>query len=78
MRLPWFPWLRRSMCMVALYAMCGSPWEAWRTNRGALAKRRTFSAELGDAQPLQHNGFKIELAARTITAVLSELSEAQA
>jgi len=31
-------------------------------------------AELADAQPLIHNGFKVELAKRTIVAVLAELT----
>ena len=35
-------------------------------------------AELADAAPLRDNGFKIELAQRTITAVLGDLSGAGA
>jgi xanthine dehydrogenase YagS FAD-binding subunit len=70
---------------LALGGVAHKPWRARKAEdflRGQPAQRANFraaaEAELCDAQPLQHNGFKIELAARTITAVLSELSEAQA
>jgi xanthine dehydrogenase YagS FAD-binding subunit len=70
---------------LALGGVAHKPWRARKAEdflRGQPAQQANFraaaEAELGDAQPLQHNGFKIELAARTITAVLSELSEAQA
>jgi xanthine dehydrogenase YagS FAD-binding subunit len=70
---------------VALGGVAHKPWRARKAEaflRGQPAQQANFraaaEAELGDAQPLQHNGFKIELAARTITAVLNELSEAQA
>ncbi len=38
------------------------------------AFRAAAEAELADAAPLRDNGFKIELATRTITAVLAELA----
>ena len=70
---------------LALGGVAHKPWRARRAEdflRGQPAQQANFraaaEAELGDVQPLQHNGFKIELAVRTITAVLSELSEAQA
>ena len=37
--------------------------------------RAAAEAELAEAKPLRDNAFKIELAARTITAVLQELAE---
>ena len=36
--------------------------------------RAAAEAELAAARPLTHNGFKIELATRTIVAVLGELA----
>jgi xanthine dehydrogenase YagS FAD-binding subunit len=57
------------------------PWRAWRAEealRGRPASADSFraaaEAELADAQPLSGNGFKVELAKRTITAVLGELA----
>ena len=38
--------------------------------------RRAAEAELAAARPLRDNGFKVELAKRTIVAVLSQLAEA--
>lgn len=70
---------------LALGGVAHKPWRALKAEaflRGQPAQQANFraasEAELAGAQPLQHNGFKIELAARTITAVLTELSEAQA
>jgi xanthine dehydrogenase YagS FAD-binding subunit len=70
---------------LALGGVAHKPWRARKAEaalRGQPAQAVNFRAaaetELADAQPLQHNGFKIELAARTITSVLAELSEAQA
>ena len=40
--------------------------------------RAAAEAELADARPLRDNGFKIELATRTIIAVLGELTGGQA
>jgi xanthine dehydrogenase YagS FAD-binding subunit len=36
--------------------------------------RRASEAELAAARPLRDNGFKVELAKRTIVAVLSQLA----
>jgi xanthine dehydrogenase YagS FAD-binding subunit len=70
---------------LALGGVAHKPWRARKAEdflRGRPAEEANFraaaEAELADAQPLQHNGFKIELAARTVTAVLTELSEVQA
>ncbi|HZZ40510.1 MAG TPA: xanthine dehydrogenase family protein subunit M [Acidobacteriaceae bacterium] len=70
---------------LALGGVAHKPWRARKAEaalRGQPAQETTFraaaEAELADARPLQHNGFKVELAVRTIAAVLAELSEAQA
>lgn len=70
---------------LALGGVAHKPWRARKAEaalRGLPARQSSFraaaEAELADAQPLLHNNFKIELAARTISAVLTELSEAQA
>ncbi len=46
--------------------------------RGGPATAAAFTAaaraELADAQPLRDNGFKVELATRTIAAVLADLA----
>ena len=70
-------------------ATCGWRWAAWRTSRGAPMRRkaslrgrrpsealfrRAAEAELAAARPLSDNGFKVELARRTIVAVLSQLA----
>lgn len=69
---------------IALGGVAHKPWRAHKAEaalRGQSAREASFRAaaevELADAVPLQHNGFKIELAARAVTAVLTELSEAQ-
>ena len=66
---------------IALGGVAHKPWRASKIEaalKGQPATQGNFraaaQAELAPAKPLQHNGFKIELAARTITAVLSELS----
>jgi xanthine dehydrogenase YagS FAD-binding subunit len=66
---------------LALGGVAHKPWRAWRSEqvlRGAAANSETFlaaaDAELADARPLKHNGFKIELARRSIVAVLTELA----
>jgi xanthine dehydrogenase YagS FAD-binding subunit len=66
---------------LALGGVAHRPWratkaEALLTGGPATAEafRSAARAELSDARPLGDNGFKIELAARTITAVLSELA----
>jgi xanthine dehydrogenase YagS FAD-binding subunit len=70
---------------LAMGGVAHKPWRARKAEaflRGQPAQEANFraaaEAELADAEPLQHNGFKIELAARTMAAVLVELSEAQA
>lgn len=70
---------------LALGGVAHKPWRARKAEaalRGQRAQQASFraaaEAELSDAQPLLLNGFKIELAARTIAAVLTELSEAHA
>ena len=68
---------------IALGGVATKPWRA-RKAEGALkgqpatveAFRAAADAELVAARPLSDNGFKVELARRTIAAVLSELAEA--
>jgi xanthine dehydrogenase YagS FAD-binding subunit len=69
---------------LALGGVAPKPWRAWRAEealRGARATSESFrdaaDAELADARPLAGNGFKIELARRTIAAVLDGLAEVQ-
>lgn len=66
---------------LALGGVAHKPWRARKAEdalRGgpatAAAFRAAAEAELADATPLRDNGFKIELAKRTITAVLGELA----
>ena len=66
---------------VALGGVAPKPWRARKLEealQNAPASAEAFRAaaelELADAQPLPDNRFKIELATRTITAVLSELA----
>lgn len=66
---------------LALGGVAHAPWRARKAEaalRGrpatAQAFREAAEAELADAVPLRDNGFKIELAKRTITAVLGELA----
>lgn len=66
---------------LALGGVAPRPWRALAAERvlqGAPATRETFlraaEAELAPARGLHHNAFKIELAKRTITSVLSEMS----
>ncbi|MFT4118371.1 FAD binding domain-containing protein [Bradyrhizobium sp.] len=68
---------------LALGGVAAKPWRAHKAEaalRGQPATLQSFraaaEAELSAAVPLQHNAFKIELAARTIAAVLGELSGA--
>ena len=68
---------------LALGGVAPKPWRAWKAEealRGKPATGESFraaaEAELTDARPLRDNGFKVELARRTIVAVLSELEEA--
>jgi xanthine dehydrogenase YagS FAD-binding subunit len=66
---------------LALGGVAPRPWRALAAERvlqGAPATRDTFqraaAAELAPARGLHHNAFKIELAKRTITSVLAEMS----
>ncbi|KHL26568.1 molybdopterin dehydrogenase [Croceibacterium mercuriale] len=70
---------------LALGGVAHKPWRATQAEgllRGGPATPGAFraaaDAELADARPLGENGFKIELAARTITAVLADLAGADA
>jgi xanthine dehydrogenase YagS FAD-binding subunit len=70
---------------IALGGVAPKPWRAWTAEaalRGGPAAEESFraaaEAELAGARPLRDNGFKVELARRTITAVLSELNGAGA
>jgi xanthine dehydrogenase YagS FAD-binding subunit len=66
---------------LALGGVAHKPWRALRLEaflKGKPAITENFveaaEAELSDAKPLNHNGFKIELAKRTIVATLAELA----
>ncbi|MCG6207314.1 xanthine dehydrogenase family protein subunit M [Rhodopseudomonas sp. HC1] len=66
---------------LALGGVAHKPWRALKAEqalRGGAASTEAFraaaEAELADAVPLRDNAFKIELAKRTITAVLGELA----
>ena len=70
---------------LALGGVAHKPWRAWKAEQaliGQPATEQSFAAaaetELADAKPLRDNGFKIELARRTIVAVLAELAGADA
>ena len=65
---------------LALGGVAHKPWRATKAEallRGGPATEAAFRAaaiaELADARPLRDNGFKIELAKRTIVAVLGDL-----
>jgi len=66
---------------LALGGVAHKPWRAVRAEtalRGQAANAQSFreaaEAELADAAPLRDNGFKIELARRTVVATLLELT----
>ena len=66
---------------LALGGVAHKPWRARKLEdalRGGPATAQAFraaaEAELADAAPLRDNGFKVELAKRTITAVLGDLA----
>ncbi|HTU85138.1 MAG TPA: xanthine dehydrogenase family protein subunit M [Solirubrobacteraceae bacterium] len=68
---------------LALGGVAPKPWRARRAEeamRGRPATEATFleaaDAELADARPLSGNAFKVELARRTLAAVLEDLTEA--
>jgi xanthine dehydrogenase YagS FAD-binding subunit len=70
---------------LAMGGVAHKPWRAWKAEaalRGQPATEGNFQAaamaELSEAKPLRDNAFKIELAKRTMTAVLMELMEVQA
>jgi xanthine dehydrogenase YagS FAD-binding subunit len=70
---------------LALGGVATKPWRAWRAEevlRGRPATPESFraaaDAELAAARPLRGNRFKVELAARTMTAVLDGLTGDQA
>ena len=70
---------------IALGGVAHKPWRALKAEaslRGGPATPQAFrtaaQAELADAAPLSDNGFKVELATRTIAAVLGGLSGAGA
>jgi len=72
---------RVSDVRLALGGVAHKPWRAAKAEallKGGPATAEAFraaaEAELAEARPLNDNGFKIELAARTVTAVLSELA----
>lgn len=74
---------RVSDVRLALGGVAHKPWRATRAEEllkggppTAEAFRAAAESELADAKPLNDNGFKVELAARTITAVLSGLAGA--
>ena len=68
---------------IALGGVAPKPWRAWKAERALRGEPATgdaflaaIDAELVDARPLSHNAFKIELARRTVVAVLAELNGA--
>jgi xanthine dehydrogenase YagS FAD-binding subunit len=70
---------------LALGGVAPKPWRAWKAEAALMGRpataesfRAAAEAELLDAMPLRHNGFKIELAVRTMVAVLGELTGEQA
>ena len=65
---------------LALGGVAHKPWRAWKAEEALRdrpateqAFRAAAEAELADAEPLKDNGFKIELAKRTIVAALGDL-----
>lgn len=67
---------------IALGGVAPKPWRAWRAEQalqGRAATEANFraaaDAELADARPLAGNAFKVDLARRTIAAVLQQLTE---
>jgi xanthine dehydrogenase YagS FAD-binding subunit len=67
---------------LALGGVATKPWRAWRAEEALVGQPATEAsflkaadAELADARPLSRNAFKVELARRTITAVLQDLTE---
>ncbi len=76
---------RISEVRLALGGVAHKPWRAYKAEaalRGGPATESAFraaaEAELAGAAPLRDNAFKVELAKRTITAVLADLAGAAA
>jgi xanthine dehydrogenase YagS FAD-binding subunit len=70
---------------LALGGVGTKPWRAWKAEKALTGRpateesfRAAAQAELADANPLRYNAFKVQLASRTITAVLVELAGAGA
>jgi xanthine dehydrogenase YagS FAD-binding subunit len=70
---------------IALGGVAHKPWRAWKAEaalRNGPATEQAFRAaaiaELADAKPLRDNSFKVELATRTLIAVLGDLAGAAA
>ena len=70
---------------IALGGVAHKPWRAWKAEEALMGRpigeesfRAAAEAELSAAKPLHDNAFKIELAKRTLVAVLNELAEARA
>jgi xanthine dehydrogenase YagS FAD-binding subunit len=68
---------------IAFGGVAHKPWRAFKAEaalRNGPATGQAFRAaaiaELADAKPLRHNGFKVELATRTLIAVLGDLTGA--
>lgn len=66
---------------IAFGGIAHKPWRASKAEallRGSPATKQAFQdaaiAELADAKPLRDNGFKVELAKRTLVAVLGDLA----
>jgi xanthine dehydrogenase YagS FAD-binding subunit len=71
-------------CRIAFGALAHVPWRAGRAEealRGAPATAESFAraadAELGAAEPLRDNAFKVPLARNLLVATLTELCEAR-
>lgn len=70
---------------LALGGVAHRPWRARRAEAALLgcpateaSFREAAEAELAEARPLRDNAFKVELARRTLTAVLTQLAESRA
>jgi xanthine dehydrogenase YagS FAD-binding subunit len=66
---------------LAMGGVATKPWRSWKAEEALKGQRPSAAnfrsavdAELADAKALSENGFKIDLARRTVVAVLSELT----